>query len=152
MTERQRATPRVSLSLDTTGGSNQEDSAFTNINRTVAQFREHGTLPQVPNLNPLYGDFTFPEDIHSVREAVQKAEDRFMDLPSDVRNASGNDWVQFLKMFSDAEGQKVLVEAGLELVEPITTQPIPDPPPPATTSTPTPPVATTPQTDPNPTQ
>lgn len=151
-TERKRATERVSLSLDTSGGSNQEDSAFTNINRTVAQFREHGTLPQVPNLNPLYGDFTFPEDIHSVREAVQRADDRFMALPSDVRNVAGNDWVQFLTMFNDPQGRQTLVEAGLQMVDPITTQTPTDPTSPPTTNPDTPPAPTNPQTDPSPSQ
>lgn len=110
---RQRATPRVSLRLDSSGGANQADAPAANINTIVAQYMKHGTMPAIQQKNPLYGDFTHPTDIHSIREAVHQAEDRFDQLPADIRTAAGNDWVQFLDMFEDPENLEKLTQAGL---------------------------------------
>ncbi len=115
---------RVALALDTSGGANPADADGTDINKIMAKFKKTGTLPNVAQKNPLYGDFTFPEDIHSVREAVERAEDRFMDLPADVRSVCKNDWVQFYELFKTTEGQEILTEAGLEINDStITTSP-----------------------------
>lgn len=125
------------LTLDTNGGANSADADGVNINKIMAKFKKHGTLPRVNTQNPLYGDFTFPEDIHSVREAVHQAEDRFMDLPADVRSVCENDWVNFYELFSTPEGRETLTEAGLQIgTTPIEPQPTPTPPEPDPEPTP----------------
>lgn len=124
---RQRSTRRSILKTDRSGGANQADAAGTDINKIVAQHKAHGTLPAVQQRNPLYGDFTFPEDIHSMREAVDQAEDRFMQLPAAVRTAAGNDWVNFETLFRDPEQRELLINAGL-IIAPT------DPTPPQPTS------------------
>ncbi len=137
---------RVALALDTSGGANPADADGTDINKIMAKFKKTGTLPNVGRTNPLYGDFTFPEDIHSVREAVERAEDRFMDLPADVRSVCKNDWVQFYELFNTPEGQEKLTEAGLQINE-LNETPSPDPsetPDPTVETPPT--VETTPET------
>lgn len=136
-------------SLSSKGGANQTDAPGLEINAIVAQYRKHGTLPKVTLNNPLYGDFTFPEDIHSVREAVEKAEDRFDNLPASVRSAAENDWVTFLEMIQNDEQKQVLIDAGLEIVE--NTPPIPDENTPPVTNTP-PPSETPPEEPPSPPQ
>lgn len=118
---RQRLTPRVSLRLDRSGGANQADAAGTDINSIVAQYKKYGTIPNVPQLNPLFGDFSHPEDIHSMREAVYTAEERFNQLPAAVRTLCDNDWVQFLDRFSDPAAQAELVSAGLQITAPLPT-------------------------------
>lgn len=124
---RQRSTPRVGLSLDQSGGANQADGPATDINSIVAQYRKSGTLPNVAKQNPLYGDFTFGNDLHEIRTAMFEAEDRFMDLPASVREASEHDWVQFLALFDTEDGQKTLTDAGLIIKDPdVITLPIPD--------------------------
>ena len=115
MAIRERAGPRVSLSLDTSRGASTADAKGADINLIVAQYKKSGTLPRVAMSNPLYGDFTFPEDLHLMREAVERAEDRFMDLPADVRAAADNDWVEFMRMFDDPSRRPVLEAAGLIL-------------------------------------
>lgn len=149
-TPRQRAVPRVALLLDRSGGANSADAAGADINKIVAQFRKNGTLPVVPNNNPLYGDFTFPEDIHSVREAVDQAGDRFQQLPASVRTLCENDWVKFYDLFHTTEGREKLIEAGLQITNtPQTTEPTPPTPtPPATPPTPNPDPEPTPEPNP----
>lgn len=123
-----RYRPRNGLKLNRLKGANQTDGPSADINSIIAQFKKTGTMPSVPRRNPLYGDFTFGDDIHEVREAIFEAEDRFSELPSAVRAAAQNDWGQFLKMFNDPEQQKILEEAGLK----ITDTPIPNNSPPPT--------------------
>lgn len=151
---RQRAGKRVSLSLDRSGGANPADAPGADINQIVAKYRKHGTLPTVRRGNPLYGDFTLPTDIHSVREAMQAAEDRFGELPAEVRTLAKNDWVTFLELMNEPEGREKLTKAGLTITNtplnpepatiPITNSPTPTPAP---GPTPTP----TPEPEPNPT-
>ncbi len=134
----------AAITLDTKGGANPADADGADINKIMAKFKKTGTLPNVGLKNPLYGDFTFPEDIHSVREAVERAEDRFMDLPADVRSVCDNDWVQFYELFKTEEGQTVLTEAGLKITDK------PDPDPSEKTET-TPETTPAPETPPEPT-
>lgn len=122
----QRIKPRKPLYLDSSGGASSADAAGADINKIVAQYRRHGTLPGVLNRNPLYGDYTFPEDIHSMREAVHQAEDRFHDLPAAVRTLCDNDWVQFMDRFEDPEARAELVEAGLIIEPPLANTSNPD--------------------------
>ncbi len=126
----QRAVPRLAISLPTNGGANQADAAGADINTIVAQYKKNGTMPNVARTNPLYGDFTFPEDIHSMFEAVAQSRDRFMQLPADVRTAAANSEEEFLEMYKTAEGQKKLVDAGLIITDQLIPTNTPEPPPP----------------------
>lgn len=143
---RGRSTTRTARSLDDSRGANQDDAQSTDINRIVAQYAKNGTLPIVNRGTPLYGDFTTPTDIHSVREAVNQAEDRFDQLPASVRTAANNDWVTFLEMFNDETGRETLEDAGLQITDapstsPASTEKIPPAPPPGPvvpTNTPSP--------------
>lgn len=125
---RQRSTQRSALSLDASKGANQDDAAGADINTIVAQYKRHGTLPAVQLRNPLYGDFTLPEDIHGAREAMLQAEERFAELPASVRTDANNDWVTFLEMFNTDEGRQSLSDHGLIVID---TPPelVPDPAP-----------------------
>lgn len=146
-TPRPRRVPRRAVSLKTHGGANQADAAGADINTIVAQFRKTGTMPRVNLRNPLYGDFTFPDDIHSMFEAVAQAHDRFMQLPADVRTAADNEEEIFLEMWKTDEGRKKLEDAGLKINNP----PIPNnspPQPPDPEPTPTNDPVPTPTTDP----
>ena len=143
--KRQRAVARVSLRLDRSGGANPDDAAGANINTIVAQYKKHGTLPRVSERNPLYGDFTHSTEIHDIREAVHQAEDRFAELPAEIRTMCDNDWVTFLEKFQIPSEREKLAAAGLQInnnpPEPVTppsptaTEPTPTPPEPAPTAT-----------------
>lgn len=138
---RRRSTRRVSLSLDRSGGANPDDADGADINLIMANYKKTGVMPAVAMQNPLYGDFTFGDDLHEMRTAMFEAEDRFNKLPSAVRSAANNDWGQFLDLFNTEEGQKTLTSAGLivsanpENPEPPTFS---TPPPSSTTTTNTP--------------
>ena len=93
--------------------TNQSDAAGTDINVLVAQYKKNGTLPNVYVGDPLWGDFTSPDDLQSCYERWTAAVDKFNELPAKVREASENDPVQFLRMFDDPNGREHLINHGL---------------------------------------
>lgn len=147
---RERAGPRVALTLNTDGGANQDDREGADINIIVGQYKRHGTLPAVQLQNPLFGDFSFvSEDLMEQREAMYQAEDRFNELPAAVRSAAENDYVKFLQMFDDPAHRQVLVDSGLVVVDQAEKEKTPaTTPAPATPPLPATPPAITPETTP----
>lgn len=143
---KKRATPRVSLQLNTDGGANQADGQNTEINGIMAQYKKNGTLPNVAQRNPLYGDFTFGNDLQDITNAIYEAEDRFNDLPATVRAAAQNNMVQFVQMYADETQRERLVDAGLIIEIPLDPQgqPTPFPQTPDQSSSVTPPSTTPP--------
>lgn len=125
---------RRSTKLSTHGGANPDDEPGTNINSLFAQYRRTGTMPSVPLQNPLYGDFTHPQDLHQALEQIDRSNDTFNALPSDVRTLADNDPVKFLAMCEDPDQRALLESAGLTFT--------------TTTEEPTPTSPTTPDSDP----
>lgn len=104
---------RVSLSLDRSGGANPADAAGANINTIVAQYRQHGTFPNIQLSNPLYGDHTGPQHLHETRLAIQQADERFNLLPAAIRSLADNSPEIFLDMLEDPDQLAQLEAAGL---------------------------------------
>lgn len=127
-----RPYPRVQTDLDTSGGANPADAAGADINTIVAQYRKNGTLPAVNVRQPLYGDFTGPQELHDQREAVFAAQEHFNSFPADVRDLCDNDMENYLKLMETPEGREKLEAAGLELFD----APISDPETPSTSESP----------------
>lgn len=106
---------RQALELPTEDGTPQGEAGAGDINKIIARYQANGTPMSVNQRQPLYGDFTNAEDLHSSMNRTQAAQEHFMTLPASVRAAAQNSPVEFLRMFEDpAEAQK-LVDAGLEL-------------------------------------
>lgn len=104
---------RVSHPASGKGRTNQDDARGTDINVLVAQYMKNGTMPNVYVGDPLWGDFTSPDDLQSCFERWQLAKEKFNDLPATVREAADHDPVQFLRMFDDEGGRQILVDNGL---------------------------------------
>ena len=125
-----------------------EDAKASDANVLMAQYRKNGTLPAVKMHQPLEGDFTGPRDLQTAIEQVQIAEDRFAELPADVRTAADNDPVKFLEMFEDESQRALLESAGL--ITPKPEEPVPEPSPPTPPAPEGAPPAPTPPTPPTP--
>lgn len=63
----------------------------TDINRIVERFGLTGKLPDVKQLQPLYGDFTSVTDFHTAANMVIEADLAFEKLPPAVRARFHND-------------------------------------------------------------
>lgn len=109
--------------------TNQGDGHHVDANKLLAQYRKNGTLPNVSVHQPLYGDFTGPQDLHRQIENAQAAFERFSELPASVRTLADNSPVRFIEMFDDPEQRAMLQDAGLGILDepPETQDPNPSP-------------------------
>lgn len=97
------------------GGADQTENGKTSISHIVAQFEATGIPPKVAFSEPLYGDFSDAEALHSAMNRVKAAQAEFDALPARLRRAAENNPVQFLAMVQDSDGIEILREAGLEI-------------------------------------
>lgn len=132
----EREFPRVTHPHSAVLKTSQEDRLSSNINTIVAQYQRSGTMPNVGLRNPLYGDFSLiGDDLQDLTEMLQRADDRFGELPSAVRQACKFDYRNFIRMFDDPVEREVLIAAGLGVVDldaPVVLPPapaVPEPPP-----------------------
>lgn len=96
------------------GGADQAAVKTTNINNIVASYETTGQYTHVARSDPFFGDVSDAGTLHSAMNTVLAAQEHFRALPASVRQAAGNDPVQFLAMCADDEGAEILVDAGLE--------------------------------------
>ena len=126
ITPRRRAGRRVALELPTDGGANQADRDGADLNNIMAQYLRDGTLTHVSRSQPLYGDFSGPQDLQSQMETVEAAQEHFDSLPAEVRALADNDPCKFVAMAEDSSTAALLEAAGLVFVD---DEPIAQPPP-----------------------
>lgn len=83
------------------------------INFIVKRFEETGILPE-GNRQPLFGDFTdFPTDLASSMAKYNEAQERFMELPANLRKEFDNDPVKLLAFLNDESNRTRAEELGL---------------------------------------
>lgn len=119
----------------------QEHAEDADINVVLARFgvKDGSVLPalDLAAVNPnYYGDFTNTTDLKSALDAMRDAEQRFMELPAQLRSRFHNNWYELHEWVNDPAN----LEEAIQLK--MLTRP-PAPVPPAGTT------ATPPQTTPN---
>lgn len=96
-------------------GVTMTDSSFKDecdINKIVSRCMNTGILPQVEG--GLYGDFVdLPNDLMQSYVLIGEAQERFMQLPSDVRAEFGNEPLALLQFIQDPANKQRAVELGL---------------------------------------
>ena len=112
-----RAVPRRATTHATHGGANQDDARGADINTLVAQYRKSGTVPNIAQREPYYTLDLDPRDLVAAYELVATADERFRDLPADVRKAADHDPARLLEMVQDDSQRDLLESAGLVLSE-----------------------------------
>lgn len=92
--------------------TNQSMAEDADINVMVRRFGLTGTMPQglIP---PTYGDFVGITDFRSALHAIKDAEERFMQMPAEVRRRFDNDPQEFVAFASDSGNVDELVKMGL---------------------------------------
>lgn len=107
--------PRATTRRPTPSGgetkTQQNMKTQTNINVIVASYKK-GIAPILNKKQPQYGDFSAAVDLHQAHQLVAEARKEFMELPSRIRDAAGNDPIQFLEMYADEGGRALLQNAG----------------------------------------
>lgn len=100
----------------------QDYKGTCDINQIVKQWLATGEIKHLAQGQPIYGDFTESTDYQDAVTRVQEADQRFMELPAEVRALCGNDPAVFLDLVGTSDGMDQLIEMGL----PAERRPIPD--------------------------
>lgn len=83
------------------------------INSIIAKYKQTGILP-VGDRQPLFGDFAeFPTDLQSSMKMYDEAQERFLQIPSEIRKEFGNDPAQLIAWLQDEKNHAKAVEFGL---------------------------------------
>jgi len=86
--------------------------AECDINNIVQRCMQTGVVPQVEG--GIYGDFAdLPNDLQSSYALISEAQDRFMQLSSDVRKEFNNDPMQLLSFLQNPSNKQRAGELGL---------------------------------------
>lgn len=90
----------------------------TDINAIMRKYLSSGIMPHIASSPPRYGDFSSAGDYLESMNKVKDAEQRFADLPSNVRDHVDNDPAKLLELAYDESRRDELVELGLLPPEP----------------------------------
>lgn len=129
---------RVRIQSDCGGPSKtqQHQKDLCDINRIVKSYTVSGEYTHLNKKQPIYGDFATVGSYQESADLVKKADETFMQLPSEIRSRFENDPGQLLDFLADPENLVEAVEIGLlERKEKVGPPTIPEPIP----AVPTPP-------------
>lgn len=93
--------------------THQSFSNECNINTIMGKYMRTGELTHVSAQLATYGDFTQTNDYTSARLQILAAEQSFLELPSKIRSAMGNDPAKLLTFLADPKNKEKAVELGL---------------------------------------
>lgn len=106
---------RMYASVDFTGEKKITKDSFKDecdINTILAKYRQTGVLPEGVGIGR-YGDFSESGDYLASLLVIQKAQDQFNALPSEVRNYFKNDPARMLEFVADKANLDKAYELGL---------------------------------------
>lgn len=109
-----RYAPPVSPSIEFNEPSMTDRSfkAECDINTIVNRCMQTGVMPQVEG--GLYGDFVgLPDNLQDSYSLISDAQDRFMQMPSNVRAEFNNDPLQLISFINNDANRTRAVELGL---------------------------------------
>lgn len=113
--DRDKASDESGLDCSVEASMTQQSFAEEcDINVLVARFGLGQALP-VGMVPPTYGDFSGVDDYQSALDAIISAQERFMQMPAQVRSRFHNDPQEFVEFCSDAKNQDEAVKLGLAL-------------------------------------
>lgn len=116
---------RRSLSFDPEKGrTKQQFRDEVNINEIMRRYRDNAIVPETRGQAGHYGDFSDIGGYDEAMEAVNTANQAFVELPSHVRTRFGNDPAQLL-LFMEDEGNEEEARA-LGILPPLEVEPEPE--------------------------
>lgn len=106
----------------------QSEKENSDINVIVRRFGVTGVVPQ--SLRPvMYGQFEGVFDFQSAMNAVREAQERFAELPAEVRKRFANNPQEFVVFCSNPENLPEMRKMGLAVPEAPPPEPVPAPAP-----------------------
>lgn len=105
--------PSPSITFDKPSMTDRSFREECDINNIVARCLSTGTMPPDDG-SGVFGDFAdLPTDLMSTYDYIERAGERFMDLPSDLRLKFNNDPMTLLQALHDPSNYDLMVEYGL---------------------------------------
>ncbi|QXP08036.1 MAG: internal scaffolding protein [Arizlama microvirus] len=95
----------------------------SDMNNILKKYAATGALPLNIKENPVYGDYSSVPDYQTALNTIQKAEQQFLGLPSELRDRLQNDPSLFLDYVNDPKNSDELIKYGLK-EQPIISEPI----------------------------
>jgi phage internal scaffolding protein len=83
------------------------------IKKIIQQYDRTGLITHVNKSVAAYGDFTAVNEYQQSLDIVNKAQEAFNEIPSNVRKKFGNDPGAFFEFATDPKNHEELVEMGL---------------------------------------
>lgn len=128
----EKGTPRTAIDVDRVQSFNDEPSMTKqalaedlDVNNIIKRHDSTGVLAKATAFEGIYGDFD-ELDLREAIEKVNKANELFLQVPSNVRGIFENDAGAFIDYATDPANVKQMREWGLANPEP---PPVPDPAP-----------------------
>lgn len=118
---------RVALAFPAEGRTKQQFKDECDINRIMKRYQQTGVIDHVNRAEPRFGDLE-AVDFQTAMNMVIDAEQRFMQLPAEVRDRFGNDPSRLLAFVGDERNREEAVRLGLVDPPPA---PVPSPLPPS---------------------
>lgn len=118
---------RVRTAVGEKSRTKQSFAEESDINAIMRKYLSSGILPHLSSSPPRYGDFSTAGDYLEAMNKVKDAEQRFADLPSNVRDHVDNDPAKLLELAYDESRRDELVELGLLPPEPVVPEAVQDP-------------------------
>lgn len=105
--------PKVGLEFTEPSMTEQHFKDECDINNIIKTYQQTGVLPS-GDRQPLFGDFAdFPQDLQSSQAYFDDAQERFMQLPAQLRKEFDNDPVKLLQFVADGNNRDRAIELGL---------------------------------------
>lgn len=105
--------PSPSITFDKPSMTDRSFRYECDINNIVARCLSTGEMPPDDG-SGVFGDFAeLPTDLMSTYDYIERAGERFMELPSDLRLKFNNDPLTLLQALHDPSNHDLMVEYGL---------------------------------------
>lgn len=105
--------PSPSITFDKPSMTDRSFREECDINNIVARCLSTGQMPPDDG-SGVFGDFAdLPTDLMSTYDYIERAGERFMELPSDLRLKFNNDPLTLLQALHDPSNHDLMVEYGL---------------------------------------
>lgn len=119
---------RLSVDFDDAGGpslTRQEFAAECDINNIMKKYEATGIMPTLDGRIPTYWDASLmPENLQDAMNAMDYADELFMQLPAKIRREFNDDPVEFVDFATKTENRPKLQEWGLTEPEKVSPEPL----------------------------
>lgn len=104
---------RSSIKLDPVSMTEQVHKPLTDIENIVETYRKTGHLPHLANKTPQYVDNTLQPSFEEMHDAIQNAKSQYDRLPTQIKNATNNDYRLFETWLRDPRNLDEAAKYGL---------------------------------------